>query len=120
VVRPVEGFFMYNDIQAYVRSQLPDGYIVKEKAPVRVAAATQEAADATAALLKSYGYNVVGTAVTAGPVTKPVVVDLSGGSTPYTLHYLKTRFGGQVTQQLPSSAGIQQGNAKFVILVPNE
>src|SRR5206468_1493015 len=36
IVRPVAGLNNYADIQSYVRSQLPDGYLVREHAPVAV------------------------------------------------------------------------------------
>ncbi len=119
VVRPKAGFDNYGDIQAFVRSQLPDGYIVKEKTPVAVLAPTQKSADAQAALLKSYGYMVVSSGVTTAPADgKPRLFDLSGGKSPYTKNYLQKRYGVIAATNLPDGMTLPAGNPKFVIIEP--
>jgi LCP family protein required for cell wall assembly len=118
VVRPVAGFENYNAIQAYVLSQIPDGYLLKERAPIAVVGKTQAGADATASLLKSYGYNVVSTSTTAKAVLAPVVVDLSRGKNPYTQHYLEERYGVKVATTLPASITAPTVGTRFVIIEP--
>lgn len=116
IVQPVAGLNNYTDIQTYIRSQIPDGYLLKEKAPVTVVSSTATAATQTAALLKTYGYNATASTAT-NPATTPVVVDLSHGKAPFTKHYLEDRYNLQVTTSLPAGvdATATQG-AKFVII----
>jgi polyisoprenyl-teichoic acid--peptidoglycan teichoic acid transferase len=117
VVRPLAGFGSYADIQTYVRSQIPDGYIVKEHAPIAVFSPTSASATTTGALLTSYGYTVTSTAATTGSVTTPIVVDLSNGKYPYTAHYLESRYGVKVVKKLPAGVALPpQSTAKFAIL----
>jgi LCP family protein required for cell wall assembly len=115
---PVAGQGNYSDIQSYVRSQLPDGYIVKENAPITVLGQTADGAAVTGTLLKSYGYNVTATLATDQPVQQLTLVDLSDGQDPYTLHYLENRYGVKAVTALPSGTTVAPGSAKFVILEP--
>jgi LCP family protein required for cell wall assembly len=115
VVRPIAGFDNYTDIQAYVKSQIPDGYIVKEHASVTVVGATSAEATAVATTLKNYGYNVVNT-LTSPSATTAAVVDLSKGKDPYTLHYLEARYGVKAVKTLPAGITLAQANTKFVII----
>ncbi|HSX30941.1 MAG TPA: LCP family protein [Candidatus Saccharimonadales bacterium] len=117
VDRPIAGFYNYTAIQEYVRSQLPDGYIVKEHAPIVVMAPTTAGAEATAALLKSYGYNVVATAITDQTLSTATVVDLSHGKDPFTSHYLQARFNVTAATELPAGVSLPVSDAKFVIMV---
>jgi LCP family protein required for cell wall assembly len=118
VVRPIAGLNNYVDIQSFVRSQLPDGYVLKEKAPIAVVGSTTAAATQTATLLKTYGYNVTITTTTdATTAATPALIDLSKGKDPFTKHYLEDRYGLQATTSLP--AGVQASavaGAKFVII----
>jgi hypothetical protein len=116
VDRPLAGFNNYTDIQAYVRSQMPDGYLIKENAPVTVLSTTATAATAEAALLKSYGYNVTTSGVTTRPVSSITLVDLSKGKDPFTLHYLEERYGVKAVKTLPPGITVAAGTAKFVII----
>lgn len=126
VVRPVAGFYDYDDIKAYVRSQLADGYIVSENAPVAVMAETAQGASDAAQILKNYGYNItatgatlpVGAAPDQSPVSKLTLVDLSGGKDPYTLHYLEDRYGVKPVSELPVGITSPDPAAKFVIIEP--
>jgi len=118
VVRPIAGFDNYTDIQTYVRSQIPDGYLVKENAPIAVMGATTTGAAATAALLKGYGYRVVSTAVTPQAGLSTVVVDLSRGKDPFTSHYLESRYGVKAVTSLPTGVSLAATDAKFVIIEP--
>jgi len=118
VVRPLAGFDAYADIQSYVRSQLPDGYVVKEHAPVAVMAPTLANANATSELLKEYGYDVVGAAATSQPIGTSQVIDLSHGSAPFTLHYLESRYATKAVTTLPQGVVTPaDSSAKFVIMV---
>jgi len=116
VDRPVAGFNNYTDIQTYVRSQMPDGYITKENAPITVVNNTATQATAVATLLKTYGYNVTTTATTTQTGVAPVLVDLSHGKDPFTLHYLETRYNTKAVAKLPAGVTVAMGAAKFVII----
>lgn len=118
VVRPVAGFFNYAAIQNYVESQLPDGYLVKERAPVAVVGATTAGATATATFLKNLGYNVTSTTTTQQTVLTTTVVDLSHGKDPFTRHYLQDRYGTKLVNSLPSGITLADPNTKFVIIEP--
>lgn len=120
VVRPVAGFDNYTDIQSYVMGQLPDGYLLKEKAPVAVVGPTSVSAAATTALLKNYGYNVVSTSTTEQAVLSPLVVDLSHGKNPYTRHYLESRYGVKALTSLPSGITLPAGTSTAFVVVTNK
>jgi polyisoprenyl-teichoic acid--peptidoglycan teichoic acid transferase len=116
VVRPLAGFGNYADIQAYIKSQIPDGYIVKEHAPVVVVGTTTGGATTTTTTLKNLGYNVVATQTGATGGTE-TLVDLSNGKDPYTLHYLESRYGVKAVKRLPAGVTIPaSADAKFVII----
>lgn len=116
VVRPKLGFDAYSDIQAYVRSQLRDGYLLRENAPVVVAASTEGLASTTQTMLKDYGYNIVATTIDATPAESTRVVDLSGGAAPYTRNYLEKRYNTAAQNKLPADMVVPKGT-QFVILV---
>jgi len=117
VVRPKLGFDRYSDIQTYVRSELRDGYLIKEHAGVSVAANSQASADTMKGMLSGLGYSVVGSQVSATAVVqKTTVVDLSNGLSPYTRHYLEKRFGNNFAESLPKGLVVSDGT-QFVILV---
>jgi LCP family protein required for cell wall assembly len=119
---PIAGMFNYSAIQAFVRSQLQDPYILRENAPVLVLNGTTEQGLDTSmsTTLKSYGYNVVGSG--DAPTTnydQTMVIDLSGGKDPYTRHYLEQRFNTTAITSLPDKS-IQTNGAKFVIILGND
>ena len=122
IVEPKAGLFDYTAMQAFVRSSLPDGFIVKENAPVAVYNATNTDGLATskADLLKSYGYNVT-TVDSAKVVTSPaktILVDLTGDKDKYTKHYLQNRFGVTAISTVPPDFGITPPqNTAFVIIL---
>ena len=116
VVRPVAGFDNYSAIQAYVRSQLVDGYIAKENVPVALYGATTASASAQVVELKTYGYNITAAGATPAGVQGTVLVDLSGGKATYTRNYLEERYGVKAVTKLPAGVTVQPGAAKFVIL----
>lgn len=116
---PTAGLFNYAAIQTFLRTQLKDGYIVKENAKILVlnGTATQGLATSVATQLKTYGYNVVGTGVmpqTGWSLT--TLVDLSNNKMKYTKNYLEKRYG--VTAQTSmADATIQTNGADFVIIL---
>ena len=117
VVRPKLGFDRYSDIQTFIRSELRDGYLIKEHAGVAVAAETEASADSTKGMLSDLGYNVVGSQASANAVVqKTTVIDLSNGLSPYTRHYLEKRFGNNFVESLPKGLVVPDGT-QFVILV---
>lgn len=117
VVRPVAGFNNYAAIQSFVRTELPDGYITRENAPVAVVSPTAQEATAIGAELKTYGYNVTAMQAGGSKNQPTVVVDLSHGKDPYTRHYLESRYGVKAVTTLPGGVQIAQPGTKFVILV---
>ena len=122
IVEPKAGLFDYTAIQAYVRSKLQDGYILKENAKIAVLNGTNLAGLATtkAADLKSYGYNVIstGNAPTSG-YTQTTLVDLNGGKDKYTQHYLEQRYNVTATTALPDNT-IAPNGADFVIIIGSD
>ena len=115
VVRPKAGFGTYSDIQSYVRSQLKDGYLVKENANVFIIGATDTLRAQTAQTLTEYGYTVAGSTVIPSVPTGMTVIDKSNGSAPYTLHYLQDRYGLSAITSLPMGIKVPNG-MQFVII----
>lgn len=119
VVVPAAGTTDFSKIQAYIRSKLPDGYIIKEAAKVDVLNGTSRPGLATtkADELRTYGYIIgrVGDAPTKA-YQKTVLVDLTGNKKPYTKNYLEKRFGVKADSQLPDSTIVPEG-ADFVIIL---
>ena len=119
VVEPVAGEFDYNAIQAYLRTVLRDGNLVKENANIMVlnGTTTPGLANKVAAQLEASGYTV--TSMSDAPkqdYTQTTVVDLTGGKDKYTDQDLEKRFHVNVVNQLPDNT-IQPKSANFVIIV---
>lgn len=118
VVLPKAGLFKYDEIQTYIRSQLKDPYIVKEKAKILVLNGTEIEGQATAraAELKSYGYNVVGTGNTPSKGwVKTTLFDMTRKKK-YTKNYLEQRLG-QMANLSMNDATIDTKGADFVIII---
>jgi LCP family protein required for cell wall assembly len=122
ITLPTAGLFNYNDIQAFIRTQLKDPYITKENAAITVLNGTGLSGLATTKSneLKTYGYNVVdtGNAPTSN-VPQTIIVDLSHGKDKYTRHYLEQRFGVTATTTLPDKS-IQTNGSDFVIILGSD
>lgn len=122
IVQPKEGIFDYGAIKEYLRKKLPDGYIIKEKAPVVVLNGTSVEGMATKVgdNLKTYSYNV--TKVDNAPsqdYQNTIIVDLTGKNK-YTKNYLERRFDTKVTRKLPEGITIPEQERKgFVIIIGN-
>lgn len=116
VVRPKLGYDAYSDIQAFVRSQLRDGYLAHENSEVVVLASTLAQATQTQTVLTNFGYNVKSAGVAAVTADKTVVVDLSSGKAPYTRNYLEKRYSTTAIHKLPSGIVVPE-TTQFVILV---
>lgn len=117
VVRPKAGFNTYSEIQNYVRSKLRDGYLVKEDAPVYVAAANEAARLRVVDTLQMYGYHVAGSQVVSAATILPkgnTIVDITGNA-PYTRNYLQDRYGVAATDTLPANLQVPNGT-QFVII----
>lgn len=121
IVKPVAGLGEYDDIKAYIRNKLKDGYILKENANITIlnGTVTPGLAGEKADELKSYGYNI-GTVADAPTQAyrQTVIVDLTKGKKPYTKNYLEKRFDVKVVTKLPDQT-IQPGKASFVIILGN-
>lgn len=119
IVLPRAGLFSYSDIQNFLRTQLPDGYLIKENAPILVLNGTTMpgAAGNLADQLKKYGYNVLPAAdAPTNNYGHTYVIDLSHGKDKYTRHYLEQRFSAKALTGLPDTA-IKPNGAAFVIIV---
>ena len=121
IVKPKSGsMFNYDAISKYVRTQLPDGYILKENAPVTVLNGTTTGglAGDVGDNLKTYSYNVV--KVDTAPTqtyTNTVIVDLTGNNK-YTKNYLEKRFNTKVTRSIPQGITIAEADKKgFLIII---
>lgn len=118
VVVPKAGVGNFGPIQEFIRAKLPDGYIIKEGAKLKVLNGTSKEGLATTKSnqLKSYGYNVavIGDAPTK-TYDKTILVDLTNNK-PYTKNYLEKRFGVKAVSTLPDSA-IQPEGVDFVIIL---
>lgn len=122
IALPTAGLFKYDDIQAYIRSQLKDPYIIKENAEIRVLNGTPVSglAETKANELKAAGYNVssIGNAPNTSFV-QTTLVDLSHGRDKHTRHYLEQRLGLTATTDLPDSS-VQTNGADFVIILGSD
>ena len=119
---PTAGLNNYTAIQAFVHSQLKDGYILKENAKVMVYNGTTLPGTATntSNTLKSYGYNVIGAANTPNTGwTQTTLVDLSGGTDKYTRNYLEQRYKVKALSRMPDAA-IATNGADFVIIIGSD
>lgn len=120
VVLPVAGMFSYDAIKLFIRSSLPDGYITRENAPIRIMNGTtvEGGAQQKADELSSYKYNVVGTEnAPTKDYAKTILVDLTGANK-YTLHYLERRLGIQATSELPDGITLTDEQRKgFIIII---
>lgn len=86
----------FTEVRRYLRAIMPDGYIKRENATIRVINGTETPglASEVADTLRVYGYNVVGVDTAAEPVQQTtVLLDATGGSKPFTINYLERRFG---------------------------
>lgn len=122
IVLPKAGLFKYSEIQAFIRSQLKDPYILKERAKILVLNGTTTAGLATAKSeeLKAYGYNVIKAGETPDSGwTQTMLVDLSKGKNKYTAKYLEKRLGVVKYKSLPDQA-IQANGADFVIILGSD
>jgi LCP family protein required for cell wall assembly len=105
-VVPTAGLYEYGDLQAYLRTSLPDPYITKEAPTIAVynATATPGVAAAQADLLRSYGYTLATTGnAPASATTK--LYDTTHGAKPITARYLANRYkASPSTGTLPKGA----------------
>jgi polyisoprenyl-teichoic acid--peptidoglycan teichoic acid transferase len=122
IVRPKAGIFSYGAISAYVRTQLPDGYILKERAPVTVLNGTTKVGLATTKSdeLKTYSYNVVkADNAPTKDYTKTIIVDLTGKNK-YTKNYLEKRFNVKVTRDIPNGITVAEADKKGFLIILGE
>lgn len=120
IVKPKAGVFEFDEMRTYLKSALPDGYIIKEKAPITVLNGTTKEGVATEQSdeLKSYAYNVIATdnAPTQN-YRKTVIVNL-GGDNKYTQNYLEKRYGVVATKDLPADIQIPETKRTgFIVII---
>lgn len=119
VVMPVAGINNYDDVRAFVRNQLKDGFLVKENPSIVVlnGSNTPGAAQKRADELKGYGYHVIKVADSPKKdVTSTILVDKTKGVKKYSKRYLEQRFS---TTAVDSVSGIDltQYQADFIVIV---
>lgn len=122
IVLPKAGLFKYAEIQGFVRSQLKDPYILKERAKIMVLNGTTipGAAGTKSDELKAYGYNVIKTGETPNSGwTQTMLIDLSKGKKKYTSKYLEKRLGVTKYTSLPDE-NIKANGADFVIIIGSD
>lgn len=94
ILAPASGSF--EDIKHYLRRLMPDGYIKREGANVKIinASGIDGLGRQTSKLLKGYGYNVTEVATASGNTTqgRTELIDHTDGSKPFTANYLHKRF----------------------------
>jgi LCP family protein required for cell wall assembly len=117
VVRPIQGYGQYSNIQNFVRNTLKDSYLQKENSGVLIVNAGSNAGlgSSLGASLSSYGYRVLGVQNSSQKIANSSLVDMTNGKDKYTNHYLQLRLGLSSTQTLPDS--IQSNGANFVIIL---
>jgi hypothetical protein len=121
VVLPKAGLFSYNAIQQYIRGQLKDPYITREKAKITILNGTllPGLASAKADELKSYGYNVVSVGnAPSSSWLQTTLVDLTHKNK-YTKHYLEQRLNVAAADQLSDNT-IPTNGADFVIIIGSD
>lgn len=119
VVYPKAGVDNYDEVRKFVRTNLKDGYIVKENPSIIVLNGSSKtgAAQKRADELLGYGYNVIQVAdATVKNATSTQMVDLSNGQKKYTKRYLEQRLG---VTSVSSIEGMDLSTyvADFVIVV---
>jgi LCP family protein required for cell wall assembly len=116
IVLPSAGLFNYSQIQSFVASKLIDPYITKENAKILVLNGSNVPGLATnlSNTLKTYGYDVLGTANTQSNYQTDQIIDVNN-SDPYTEHYLENRLKVKATTKAPNN--IQTNGADFVIII---
>lgn len=121
VVLPKAGLYKYAEIQQFLRGQLKDPYIMREKAKILILNGTniEGLAGTKAEELKTYGYNVVATAnAPSNGWTRTTLVDLTRKKK-YTRNYLEQRFGQYAAGSLGDTSIATQG-ADFVIILGSD
>lgn len=122
VVLPKSGLFNYNDIRQFVRNQLKDPYLLRERAKIVVLNGSTVPGVATKMSdeLKSFGYNVTGTGNTPNSGwTQTTLVDLTKNRKKYTKHFLEQRFGVTAKAKLTDTT-IPTNGADFVIIIGSD
>jgi LCP family protein required for cell wall assembly len=118
VVLPKSGLFDYKAIQDYVRSQLKDPYIMRERAKIMIlnGTLTPGLASTRADELKSFGYNVtsVGNAPSSGWL-QTTLIDVTHKNK-YTKNYLEQRLGVEAADSLNDKT-IATNGADFVMII---
>ena len=119
VVVPIAGQNQYEEIHSYIRNTLKDAFLKNENARVVIlnGSETPGLASYREKELKSYGYNIV--QIDNAPTSDYIqtrLIDLTGGTKPFTASYLEKRFG--LTKEATAIAGLPTAEtADFVIIL---
>ena len=122
IALPSAGLFNYGKLQAYIRTQLKDPYLIKENSRITILNGTQieGLAGTKANELKTLGYNVTqtGNAPTTNYI-QTTLVDLSHGKNNHTKKYLEQRLGVTAITELPDNS-IKANGTDFVIILGSD
>lgn len=122
VALPTAGLFNYGAIQAYIRTQLKDPYLIKENATIEVLNGTpvEGFAAKKANDLKAYGYNVTQVANAANSnYIQTTLIDMTHGKKKHTQKALEQRLGLTATTEAPDNS-IKANGADFVIILGSD
>ncbi len=109
----------FGEIQKFVRSIFVDGFIKKENATIEVfnGTATEGRATEYAAMLGTFGYNVVNIgSMTDRSYTTPRLYDLSEGN-PFTRRYLEQRVGVLASPNSELPQELRNSTSNFIIIL---
>jgi LCP family protein required for cell wall assembly len=112
---PIDG---YDEVRAFVREKLKDGFITKENPSIIVLNGTAEygLAQQKADELTSYGYNVIQVADAPVSVTSTQVIDKTNRQKPYTVRYMELRYNTEAVANV-EGLPLDTYQADFIIVV---
>lgn len=119
IVLPKKGLFKYSEIQNFLKSQIINPYILKEKARVMVlnGSGVEGLATVEADMLKKSGYNVVGTANTPqSGYSQTLLIDINGKNKSFTKKLLEQKLKVKALSSMPDDT-IPTNGADFVIIL---
>jgi hypothetical protein len=118
VVYPIAGVDNYDEVRAFVRNKLKDGYIIQENPNIVVLNGTTKEglAQAKADELTGYGYNVTLVGDAPQNVSTTQLVDNTNGVKKYTKRYLEQRYNVNAVTAI-DGMDLSTYSADFIIVV---
>ena len=119
VVLPKKGLFKYTDIQNFLKTQIINPYILKEKARVLLlnGSGVPGLATTKAEELKKAGYNIVGTANTPqSGYSQTMLIDINGKTKRFTKKLIEQNLKVKAQSSMPDDT-INTNSFDFVIIL---